>query len=360
MLIGQASIEQGANNLLINCAELTAGARLLIVSEGPDYDYYDPKMVTAVAEVARGISANVIIKKIAFDPTTTSVNAELHEVIEYADKTVFLSRLGDQLRFGDLWGGKRTVISYALDCQMLGSAYGTSHYHAFTRLKAAIDRMLMRAESIVVTCPKGTRFAGKGLATGLQLQDVGITRFPMQVFAPIPASGFSGMVALPGFLVGTGSKYYHPYALQYEGQLFAHFKDNRIEGFSGTSSAVAAAKTHYQSVADKFNIDRDFVHSWHAGIHPSCAFPGPAKGSFERWSGSAFGNPRLLHFHTCGAYPPGEICWNVVDPTICVDGIAVWKDGKLHAEAIAGGAEILLEYSCVRAAFAAPSRQIGL
>ncbi len=69
---------------------------------------------------------------------------------------------------------------------------------------------------------------------------------------------------------------------------------------------MARAEAQYAHVAGLYGIDGGIVHSWHAGIHPGCAFAGSAHDSYERWSGSAFGNPRLLHFHTCGAYAPGR------------------------------------------------------
>ena len=110
----------------------------------------------------------------------------------------------------------------------------------------------------------------------------------------------------------------------------------------------------------KFGIDRYSVQSWHAGIHPGCEVAGAVCDNYERWSGAAFVNPRLLHFHTCGAYAPGAISWNVVDPMIIVDGIAVWKDGALHPELVPGGAEILDRFPDAKAIFGAPNWNTGL
>ena len=102
------------------------------------------------------------------------------------------------------------------------------------------------------------------------------------------------------------------------------------------------------------------MHSWHAGIHPACTFQGRAHDNLERWSSSAFGNPRLLHFHTCGAYAPGEICWNVVDPTVIADDVAVWQDGMLQIGDLPGGAALLADHPDLAALFATPLRDIGL
>ncbi len=72
------------------------------------------------------------------------------------------------------------------------------------------------------------------------------------------------------------------------------------------------------------------------------------------------GRAALLHFHTGGNYAPGEISWNVIDPTITADGVAIWEDGRLYPERVPGGAEILARHPQVADMFAKPSREIGL
>ncbi|MDP3523641.1 MAG: hypothetical protein Q8S27_03605, partial [Hoeflea sp.] len=267
---------------------------------------------------------------------------------------------GDQLRFNAELSSVRPIVCYALDREMLGSPFGRAPYRAFVALKACIDTALARASTIRVTCPLGTDFSGPGVAFPGTVGDVSVARFPMSVFTPAPAAAYRGRVAQAGFLVGTGSRYYEPYGVALSNTLFIAFDGNRITGFEGDADDVETARRHYAFVADRFGIERDFVHSWHAGIHPGCAFPGQAGDNLERWSGAAFGNPRLLHVHTCGAYAPGEICWNVVDPTIRIDGVAVWENGRLHPERVPGGAEILAAEPLVAAAFASPAQAIGL
>jgi hypothetical protein len=123
---------------------------------------------------------------------------------------------------------------------------------------------------------------------------------------------------------------------------------------------ISKVRAHYGFVADRYGIDADAVHSWHAGIHPACAFRQPAATHFERWSGGAFGNPRLLHFHTCGAYAPGEICWNIVDPTIEVDGRAIWRAGRIDLDAVPGASQVVAAYPEVAHLFDVPARDIGI
>jgi hypothetical protein len=353
-------IAKGAANLLANCVGTRKHDHLLIVREEPGLGYYDEEIVDAVEHAAHAIGARATVMSVPFEPQPREMPAEVRALMRSVDQTVFLARIGDQLRFSDMAASERAVVCYALDVDMLASPYGTADHRAFTLLKTALNSMLGNAASIRVTCLAGTDFQGPGPGAAGPLPDVGVGRFPMPVFTPIPAEGFSGTVALPGFLVGTGSMYYEPYALEYDGALSVTFEAGRIKGFSGSAEAIKAAEQHYRFVADKYGIDRDFVHSWHAGIHPGCQVSGAASDNYERWSGAAFGNPRILHFHTCGAYAPGEISWNIIDPTIVVDGIPVWQNGALHPQLVPGGKEILAQHPDIAALFETPNRDIGL
>ncbi|MDZ7602425.1 MAG: hypothetical protein U1A06_13720 [Hoeflea sp.] len=355
-----AAVLAGARNLLANCAGMRPGETLLVLHEDPGLGYYGPGLAEAIIEAAAAMGIRATECRIPFDPDVDAPPEDLRRAMLAADRTLFIARMGDQLRFNAELSSVRPIVCYALDREMLGSPFGRAPYRAFVALKACIDTALARASTIRVTCPLGTDFSGPGVAFPGTVGDVSVARFPMSVFTPAPAAAYRGRVAQAGFLVGTGSRYYEPYGVALSNTLFIAFDGNRITGFEGDADDVETARRHYAFVADRFGIERDFVHSWHAGIHPGCAFPGQAGDNLERWSGAAFGNPRLLHVHTCGAYAPGEICWNVVDPTIRIDGVAVWENGRLHPERVPGGAEILAAEPLVAAAFASPAQAIGL
>jgi hypothetical protein len=350
----------GARNLLLNCAAAQSRERLLIAYEPSEFGYYDADAVPCVAEAAREIGLKVETLDVRFSPDNPHLTPELTAMLERADIILFLARLGDQLRFSQMPAGKRIVVSFALDAWLFGSGFGTTHHTAMVALKKKVDIAMASARHVRVTCAKGSDFAGKPVMPTEGQGDTSILRFPMSVFQPVPAHSFSGRVALCGFLTGTGSLYYDDYTVEFDGQVFALFQDGRLTGFEGGARDVAAANRHYDRVSAKFGIDRDFVHSWHAGIHPGSGYTRNARDNYERWGGASFGNPRILHFHTCGAYAPGEISWNVVDPTILIDGVPVWQDGVFHAARIAGGQEILNKYECAAHIFRMPDRRIGL
>jgi len=354
------SPERGARNLLENCAHASAGDRLLIAFEPPDFGYFDTDAVPVVAAAARALGLEVDTVDVGFNPDNPHLPNHLLRRFERADIILFLARLGDQLRFSDMPQGKRIIVSFALNRALFGSGFANGHHDAFLRIKSGINSVLDRATEVHLTCPAGTDVTGRPEMVLAPHGDTTILRFPMSVFTPVPAHSFSGRVALPGFLTGTGSRYYDGYTVEFDGQVFASMTNGRLTGFDGSTADVKRANAHYDRVSELFGIDRNFVHSWHAGIHPGCGFPWDLRENYERWGGAAFGNPRILHFHTCGAYAPGEISWNVIDPTIVIDGVTFWERGVFHAQRLPDGAEILSSYPCAAALFAHPDPDIGL
>lgn len=354
------NLEAGARNMLFNCGRAKAGEQVLIVREPSHVIYYGADLPGAVRAVAEQSGLRVDVAETPFDPEANKVLPALFERMQAADLTVFLARLGDQLRFKSFPDGTRALISYALDTNALGSTFGTAPYGAFKQLKTVIDAASLAAKQIVLTCPAGTRVEGRVAARDEAPEDTGLVRFPMSVVRPLPADGFSGRIALCGFLTGTGSMYYEPFSCVFDGPVFAVLKAGRLAGFEGSARDVKRANTHYDQVAARYGLDRDFVHSWHAGIHPGCTYTDFALDDLMRWSGSAFGNPRIAHFHTCGTYAPGEISLNLLDPTITLDGVAVWEAGRLYPDRVPGGAEILAEYPEAAAVFEAPDARVGL
>ena len=352
-------LSQGARNLLIDCADCQPGDSVLIIHETCDSPHYDPELGPALCKVAARHHLRAKMLSVPFNSEVRDPDAALAEEIAQADCTIFLARLGDQIRFRPNSVRSTQVINYALDCEMLASSFGTTEYAAFDQLKDLVNAALASTSEIHVTCPAGTDFRGRPPLMDQTAGDTTLKRFPVSVFAPVGATGFEGRIAQKGFLTGTGSQYYSPWACELKEPLFVLFEGTRITGFEGSATDVAAAKAHYEFVAQRYGIDPYCIHSWHAGIHPGCEYRQTAGSNFERWSGSAFGNPRLLHFHTCGDYPPGEISLNVLDPTVHIDGIAVWEDGRFYPERLAGGADLLAAYPSMRATFENPAFNVG-
>lgn len=358
-----AALSDGAIALLRDCVRGRPGERLLIVREPDDGGYYDRDAPETTARVGRALGLRVYSTEAPIALADASAVEAFVDTLDGFDHIVFFARVGDQLRFGRGARLPSATMCYALGRETLDSAFGTACHAGLCEVKALLDETLASASEVHLSCPRGTDYGGRVTKPAGASPDDGETtlkRFPMLVPRAVPAMGFRGRVVLSRFLVGTGSHFYEPYCLPLASDVVAEVDGERLVRFEGADAEVARVNAHYADVAGRYGIDPWHVHSWHAGIHPACAFAGDARGDMLRWSGSAFGNPRILHFHTCGDYAPGEISWTVLDPTVRVDGVALWEGGALHPERLPGAEALFARHPKLRERYRAPTRQIGI
>jgi hypothetical protein len=352
------ALRSGAQNLIEGCLGDVAGKTILVVAEDPALGWYDSAAPACVKSVLAEMGAVVRTIQVGA-PQNHAIDA-VQQALDTADEAIFFARIGDQGRFKPQYRGPRSVMSYALNAGMLASGYGTLDHKAMIALKNAVDEVTLGAHHIRVTCPLGTDFEGspgESLTTG---GEVVVSRYPMGVPKPVLANNFNGVVKLTHYLTPTGSKVYEPAFLSLPDVVTAHIEGTRIADVTGPADLVANFRQHYDHVAAQFGLDAYNIDSWHAGIHPLMGYDMAAKNDPVRWSQTVFSNPRLLHFHTCGMGPPGEICWMIVDPTITIDGTALWENGRLHPERFAATRKVLEASPGLAEAFASPVDAIGL
>ena len=352
-------LNEGAFNLLVNCAEAKAEETLLLICEDHSLGWYDKKIVAAIEKCARQLGLTVSRLDVG-PPDNQGITASENVVAAY-DITLFLSRIGDQERFSKPPNGSRAVMSYAREAKQLASAYGRTHHHAFVDLKTAVDQLLLNSSNIRITCPLGTDISGRvSFEKHNSYNDVSVQRFPLGVPKPILCDKFTGEIALAHFLTPTGSKVYDPAAIPINSTVHAKVEQGRLVKLSGDSSTIKRIRAHHDYVGDLFNIDANVVHSFHAGIHPAASYQHIARDNPDRWSNSVFTNPRFLHFHTCGSNAPGEICWMVLDPTVSIDGDNLWEDGRLMVTRFDEIRTCLNKWPELMPLFEHPSNEIGL
>ena len=350
----------GAVSLLRDCVGASEGQRVLIVREPGNANYYDHEAPQITAAAGRELGLTI------YETVSETFIADENDKFKFADTlsgfdhVVFFSRIGDQIRFSSELNIPSSTMCYTLNEETLNSNFGTACYHGMSEIKQAIDEAVLSASCIHVTCPRGTDYRGKPNWDFVLESEVSLKRFPLLVPRPTPANGMSGTVALSQFLTATGSRHYEPFSLELPMGVLAHIDNNRIVEFEGDPSEVERINSHYRNISGQFSIDPWFVDSWHAGIHPGCHFTTAAKNDIVRWSGTAFGNPRVLHFHTCGDYAPGEICWHVLDPTITLDGVSLWDAGRLYPDRLPEGSAILKRHPHLARLFDNPERCLGL
>ncbi len=322
-------LKKGCRNILINCANLSQTNTLLIIKEDEKFGWYKKDVSEAIFDEAIKLGIKTDILKVG-EPKNNSKN-KLAKIINNYDCTIFFARIGDQDRFEKQSFKTKRVMSYVKNKTALISSFGTTNHLAMLEIKEAINNIMINSKEIKITCPLGTEILGKiDKSKSLENGEVSVLRFPVVVPAPIHASTFSGKVVLSNYLTPTGSKVYDPNSLQLKKDVVAILNYGKIIKFEGDHKTVKKIEKHYTRVSKLFNIEKNVVHSWHAGIHPGIKYGHSVSDNPDRWSNSIFASPSYLHFHTCGNYAPGEICWMVRNHTVKVDGKEIWKNGILQ------------------------------
>lgn len=320
----------GADNLLLGCIGLEAGERLALICEDGGLGYYDDQVAAVVAARAEKIGAQVETVVAPLIQGPEDLPSAVAAAMAAADHTVFFHRLGDQIRFTEISVRGTVTMCYALDVDFLGSGFCTLPHELMSEIKARLEGALGRARTWRITCPLGTDVSGSMAAPiDDEPDDFTLGLFPEVTFRPVSCADMSGRVAVAHWLMGTGTHAYEPFALMLDAPVLAEVDQGRIRGFTGRQDLADAVDAHYRRVGGLFDLDRDVVHSWHAGINPQSYYSRPAVDDLERWGGVAFANPRYLHFHTCGDYAPGEIAWSLFDASVWIDDEMFWRGGRL-------------------------------
>ena len=322
----------GARNLLVNCVDLSSGQTMLLVTEDRQIDYFDNDTAEIIAQEARDMGAKVMTVATPRVDGPDDVPDALMSAMTHVDHTVFLNRIGDQMRFKSLPGDGTKTMVYTLDVKTLASR-STGFDHGFmTRLVDLFNNAIDGKKRWQVTCAEGTNVQGvmpaPEPATNLG-GGFSVRLFPMSVHKPIPAGSMNGQIVLQRWVTGTNTHAYSPEVYYLKSPITVHVENGHAVAFDGDKSEVESFQAHGRMVAEKFGLDETLIHSWHSGLNPGTGYFADAKADPVRWNGMIFGSPRHLHFHTCGDYPPGEINWHIIDPTVTFDGEAFLENGEV-------------------------------
>ena len=330
-MLTSEKLKKSSHNLLINCANLSSNQSLLIISEDEKYGWYSKDVTEVIYNEANNLGIKSDILEVG-KPNNKSKD-KLKEIIDAYDCTIFFARLGDQDRFeSDFFKSKR-VMSYIKSTESLLSSFGSTNYHGMQELKEVINTLMLQSNEIEITCPLGTKISGRiNKNQFINNTEVSVLRFPVVVTVPILADHFSGKIVLTDYLTSTGSKVYEPNNIKLEEPVIVTVNNGKIANFSGDTQTIKKIENHYSQISNMFDIDKNFVHSWHPGINPGISFKEPIAKNPDKWSNTIFPSPRYLHFHTCGNYAPGEICWMILNHSVKIDGISIWENGTLKVE----------------------------
>ena len=320
----------GARNLLLGCVSVRRGDSVLLIVEPEGSNHYEPSVANFIACHARELGANVEIMAVAPAGGPEDAPPRMMAAIGAASHTVFLNRIGDQLRFAPLPGTGSKTMSYALDMRFLGSDFAVTPYAAWQQIYDRLVVQLDAAQSYSIRCPRGTELSMNlrdSHVGAMRRDDFTVKNFPLMIVPPIPATGLSGRMVLSQALTSTYTHGYDDSVLPLASPLTLTLDHGAIVRIEGDSDLVARAKAQFARVSALFGGPEWAVNSWHAGINVFTYYPWAALSDIDRWSCVAFGSPRYAHFHMCGR-SPGDICGQIFDPTITFDDAVIWESGR--------------------------------
>ncbi len=326
----QNEAKDGALNLLKNCLNVQNDDSILLVVE-PSDTFYESGVAKLIKESLIQLRARITVMDPQLISDPNDFPEDVSDAMKEHDHTLFLSRIGDYVRFTPLSSDSTPTTSYTRDTKTLGAPYATVNNRLMNTLQLKLEDELMRATHWRIQCSLGTDLSGTfcwpSLAGG-QDDELTVILFPVSTYKPVPCIDANGQVALSRWLMPGGAAKLADADMTIKGVVQAKVKDGNLESFEGTNSEVKKLNNHYDYISKTLGINRNRIHSWHAGINPQTRFDYPADDFLDLWSAISFGSPKYLHFHTCGDEPPGEVAWSVFNPTITIDGKPYWKNGE--------------------------------
>ena len=157
--------QAGISNLLDTCIGIKPQQRLLIIGEPERTGYYEDGICELIAKQAKSNKADVTIIKPSIVAGPEDIDPSVSQAIGQADHTLFLSRLGDQMRFSETHGTGSKTICYTLEHELLGTAFATVPWDLFKQIQDRLLARITHAQSYRITCPLGTQLTGQVKAT---------------------------------------------------------------------------------------------------------------------------------------------------------------------------------------------------
>ena len=291
------------------------------MSEPPASGYYDDAVIAVVAQQVRqlGIDTHVLQSRIASGPDDVPRLVSL--AMGQVDHTLFLSRLGDQIRFDEADATGTRTIAYTRDFETLGSVFGTAPWSLFKAVHDQLVSQILSSRSYHISCGLGTDLRGDvpSAADANAVADFLVTCFPMVIYPPLRCENVRGVLVFDRFLMSTSVESFENSMLALNKPVIAHIEDSSIVKLEGPAELVASVEEQYYRVGAFSGGDVYALNSWHTGIYPQTFSVDSVSAYIQRWGEFVFASPRYTHFHTCSR-APGNIASATFDATITFDG----------------------------------------
>ena len=324
-------IQKGARNLLENCLAIQADERVVIVGESGSTSYFEPELCYLVKEEAESMGAHVEIVWANPVKGAESIPLNVTECISKADATIFLSRLGDQIRFTELHDGGRKVMCYTLTREHMAAQFATVDHSKLKRVHELLREALLLSQRYVITDACGTSLHGEIKSSSDRetsaVEEFQVDLFPEMIFAPIKCHKLTGNLVIKKFITSSSTRAYEDSVLLMDSSINATVENSLIVNLEGDEKQIISLREQLKRAAELTGGDPYAINSWHTGINSGTFFHGDPYDDIERWGTVSYGSPRFTHFHGAGN-DPGDVAFYLFDASVSFDDELYWQDGR--------------------------------
>ena len=327
-------VRAGARNLLINGANVKTGTDVLIVNQP---GLVEPAVADILEQEARALGAKVYVMWADGVKGPEQLPQPLMAAMKDCEVTVFNHMLAGLLRLIPFDGTGLKLLNFCTTWDTLGSEFARVHYRVMMEVMQYFGPKLAAESSYRITCPLGTDYYGDmetqpAPAAAKPKTDTGdgfsLRTFPISVSPPVMSLKANGKLAIR-WLTPAGIHEFDEPGISLPSPVLATIKDGRMVDFEGADDAIAELRRFVEKIGALTDKDGYIINSWHAGTNPRCFAHVTPEQSLDAWMYMIHGNPRIVHFHSIGEPPPGEMSIPLVDPTIQYGDKVFWDAGKL-------------------------------
>ena len=328
----EEEVRAGARNLLVNGANVKTGTEVLILNQP---GLVEPAVADIIEEEARALGATVYVMWAGSVKGPEDLPGPAMAAMKDCEVTIFNHMLAGLLRLIPFDGTGLKLLNFCTTWDTLGSEFARVHYQVMMEVMQYFGPKLAAETSYRITCPLGTDYYGDmetPPATAKKKTDTGdgfsLRTFPISVSPPIMSMKANGKLAIR-WLTPAGIHEFDEPGISLPSPVLATIKEGRMVDFEGADDAVAKLQRFLEKTGQLTDKDGYIINSWHAGTNPRCFAHVTPDQSLDGWMYMIHGNPRIVHLHTVGAAPPGEMSIPVVDPTITYGDKTFWDAGRL-------------------------------
>jgi hypothetical protein len=312
----------GAQNCVIDCAQIGKGAGVAIVNETGT----DEEVVAVIAETARAAGADVEIvwaEPFAKDDPDAKIPDNVFKAFRDAEILVnhyhSLSRVALQDHFPS--ETRVRVPNRATTERLLASSWARFPYGLQMAVSDALDDAMAPGRCWRITSPGGTDLRGQfveadsALAQAYFQKDEDNNRarrnFPGGVHMPRISSAING-VLVADYVDGA------PAAMA---PVRLTLRDGRVVAVEGGDAEGRARARVLQSDG--------YMDSWHSGINPKTVVPVARSANPRKWYSYAHCSPHMVHFHLGRTHATINV--GCLDQTLEVEERPIYQEGTLVA-----------------------------